>query len=681
MPNDSQTPSGKVRILQTRKFNLTGDVIGKSIYNTATGTIINPDNYADKYHTHTMENVEGLLDALNNLQSNFHNIVLTGNPTAPTPSPDSNNTRIATTAFVQNLLAGFTITTSSITDLNLAAVATSGNYADLFNKPTSLPANGGTADLSNAIKTTITSSTDEYLNVWFSTSNSNVGQMGYDNDFKYNPNKNTLKVAQVIGNALTATSSEKATNDKNGNDITATYFSNVDIDGRKITFIRPDGSTKEIITYDTNTTYDVVSTETNGLMSYNDKIKLDTVERNANFYQLPKANKFTLGGIKVGTGLVVSDDGTLSATKESIEGLGISSSGGSGGSVATSDEAGLMSAEDKVKLDGIEINANKYVLPAGTRTVRGGFTVGSGLMINGDTLSVTKESIEALGFDSDAVAYNLATSNQAGLMSAEDKAKLDSVDVSSYGEITGDIATEQSSGLMSSTDKIKLNELYANILELSVQNSEGRDEDDIAYAGLESVLNQNDVVLVHGTGSEKTLIFPITKIENVEGGIRTVNNQFPDESGNVNTVISNIETETTFSINLENQQPTIIGGDLTVNGSFTINGEIIEITETTYLDTEWRPISLPDNFETNSYYLQITLNNSLYTGILSWIDGGTSSVETSNEILLNAVQQDNDPKLFLRNYCPANGNYVLQIATNTFYEDPINITFKFKKIF
>lgn len=58
---------------------------------------------------------------------------LTGAPTAPTATTGTNNTQIATTAFVQ------TAVSSKVSASALAAVATSGNYNDLTNKP-SIPA-------------------------------------------------------------------------------------------------------------------------------------------------------------------------------------------------------------------------------------------------------------------------------------------------------------------------------------------------------------------------------------------------------------------------------------------------------------------------------------------------------------------------------------------------------------
>lgn len=130
-------------------------------------------------------------------------------------------------------------------------------------------------------------------------------------------------------------------------------------------------------------------------------------EISANIATLPIASASTLGCIKVGANLGIDPDGTLSAT------------GGSGGgdyiagdniqisparvisatdttySDATTTTAGLMSAADKIKLNGIEDNANNYSLPTATTSSLGGIKVGFYLDISQDgTLSVSSNGYE-----------------------------------------------------------------------------------------------------------------------------------------------------------------------------------------------------------------------------------------------------------------------------------------------
>jgi hypothetical protein len=56
----------------------------------------------------------------------------------------------------------------------------------------------------------------------------------------------------------------------------------------------------------------VATTVDNGLMSSEDKVKLNGVADNANNYSLPTASASTLGGMKVGDGLKIDTGGILS---------------------------------------------------------------------------------------------------------------------------------------------------------------------------------------------------------------------------------------------------------------------------------------------------------------------------------------------------------------------------------
>lgn len=67
----------------------------------------------------------------------------------------------------------------------------------------------------------------------------------------------------------------------------------------------------------TNTTYSVVTTSANGLMSKEDKIKLNGIAENANNYSLPAATSAALGGVKQGAAVaavaVDADVATIAA--------------------------------------------------------------------------------------------------------------------------------------------------------------------------------------------------------------------------------------------------------------------------------------------------------------------------------------------------------------------------------
>lgn len=126
---------------------------------------------------------------------------------------------------------------------------------------------------------------------------------------------------------------------------------------------------------DTNTTYSAATSSAAGLMSASDKAKLDGIASGANnyTYTLPTATSSVLGGVKVGSNITVSS-GTISLTKANVTAaLGYTPpTTNTTYSVATTDTAGLMSAADKVKLNGIATGANAYSLPTASSSTLGG---------------------------------------------------------------------------------------------------------------------------------------------------------------------------------------------------------------------------------------------------------------------------------------------------------------------
>ena len=175
-------------------------------------------------------------------------------------------------------------------------------------------------------------------------------------------------------------------------------------DGNTITLTGSDGSKSNVT--DANTTYSVASTSTNGLMSASDKTKLDGISSGANRYVHPSYTAKSSGLYKVTVDSTGHVSATSAVTKSDITALGIpgqdtntwtafkgasSTVAGTSGyvpgpsagsadryfrsdgtwavppnttySVATTSTAGLMSASDKTKLDGIATGANNYVHP------------------------------------------------------------------------------------------------------------------------------------------------------------------------------------------------------------------------------------------------------------------------------------------------------------------------------
>lgn len=185
-----------------------------------------------------------------------------------------------------------------------------------------------------------------------------------------------------------------------------------------------------------------------------EKTKLAGIEANANNYTLPTATASALGGVKVGANLAIdSSTGVLSgdystasssaaglmsaADKTKLDGIeagataitvdsAISSSSTNpvenqaiytalAGKVDTETGKGLSSNDytdtEKTKLAGIEAGANNYSLPTAAAGTLGGVKVGSNLAINANGVLSGN--------------YSNASSSAAGLMSAADKTALD----------------------------------------------------------------------------------------------------------------------------------------------------------------------------------------------------------------------------------------------------------------
>ena len=265
----------------------------------------------------------------------------------------------------------------------------------------------------------------------------------------------------------------KALGDKNGKDIT-TYVTNLTSEGTVVTFTKGDGTEGTFNTQDT--TYGEASDSQAGLMSAADKAKLDGIANNANNYTHPSHDAAPEGLYKVTVDALGHVTATNAVAKADITGLGIpaqdttynaftGASAGAAGAAglvpapaqgdqakflkadgtwgtpvnttydeATTDAAGLMSAADKTKLDGIEAGANKYTHPSYTPQDSGLYKVTVDATGHVSAVAaVEKGDITALGIPAQDTTYQNATQSTAGLMSAADKTKLDNIPTSALG--------------------------------------------------------------------------------------------------------------------------------------------------------------------------------------------------------------------------------------------------------
>ena len=146
-----------------------------------------------------------------------------------------------------------------------------------------------------------------------------------------------------------------------------------------------------------------------GLLSTDDKFKLDGIAENANLYILPTATASTLGGVKSSTTgttagkdykVQVNSDGTMKVnvpwvdTKYTLPAATASTLGGIkvGAGLAVTAE-GVLSATgggeaDSVAWANVSGKPSEFNPPLASATVRGGVKVGSGLTMSGEALGV-----------------------------------------------------------------------------------------------------------------------------------------------------------------------------------------------------------------------------------------------------------------------------------------------------
>lgn len=349
-----------------------------------------------------------------------------GNYTLPTASSSTlggvkigSGLTINTSGVVSADVTSSTLTAYAKTT-DLSAVATSGSYNDLSNKPT-IPS---AYTLPNATSSTLggvkVGSNISVAGGTISITKSNVtSALGYTP-----PTTNTdthWTTGLKVGASATATANAAATN---GNvflnvldNTTVRDFHN--IVGSGATTVTSDANGKITIS-STNTVYTHPTTHPASMItglatvatsgSYNDLTNKPTIPA---AYSLPDATASVKGGVKIGSNLTVSS-GTISLTKANVtSALGYTppASDTTYGD-ATTTSSGLMSSTDKVKLNGIANNANYYIHPP----------THPASMISGLATVATSGSYNDL-----TDKPSNATTSSAGLMSAADKSKLDGI--------------------------------------------------------------------------------------------------------------------------------------------------------------------------------------------------------------------------------------------------------------
>ena len=157
-----------------------------------------------------------------------------------------------------------------------------------------------------------------------------------------------------------------------------------------------------------------VDSATPGLMTQQDKTKLDGIEVGANKYVQPTSFPATMIAEDTGHKFITDTERTAWNAKAA-------------NIIATTTINGLMSAADKVKLNSIAANANAYTHPTST----GNKHIPAG-GASGQILRWSADGTAVWGADNNTT-YNVATTTANGLMSAADKVKLNGAASYTYG--------------------------------------------------------------------------------------------------------------------------------------------------------------------------------------------------------------------------------------------------------
>lgn len=419
------------KLATARTISLSGDVTGSTTFDGSDDVSITA-TVADDSHNHVISNVDGLQTALN-AKAPLASPALTGTPTAPTAAASTNNTQVATTAFVK------TAVNSAISGLDGAMVfkgtigSTGATVTALPNSHTAgwtyVVATAGTyageacevGDMITCVKTGTAASNADWNIVQNNINGAVTGPTSAVDNQVAVFNGSTGKIIKAVnastlsvGSASTATSATTATNLSSAPSLAAS--------GNNIT-VTAGGKTSATFTVPYATSAGSASSATNAT---NWTKKPDWIGSSKPTYTASEVGALASGGtavnaskvanaliLKVNSGTtegtnLYTFNGSAAKTLNIKAGNNVTLTAAAGSltisstnttyEVATSSSNGLMSSTDKAKLDGIApgATANKGTVTS----VATGVGLTGGTITSSGTLKAKLRSETALTIDS-----------------------------------------------------------------------------------------------------------------------------------------------------------------------------------------------------------------------------------------------------------------------------------------
>lgn len=211
-----------------------------------------------------------------------------------------------------------------------------------------------------------------------------------------------------------------------------------------------------------------------------EKIKLAGITAGANLYVLPTADSTTLGGVKSGGNVAVSEDGVMSVDLSAYQRTADANSKYYTKDSATIDLAAKVdkvegkqlstedyTTEEKTKLAGVEAGANNYKLPVASATVSGGIKIGANLQMVDGVLNAVQGNVDLTQFETKVNAANTYVSKTSLSTTLNDYAKKS--DISQAVQYKG---TAIAFAYLPTATENKLGDMY-NIIAAGGSDSDG----------------------------------------------------------------------------------------------------------------------------------------------------------------------------------------------------------------